>query len=1008
MNNPNISSYARLCSKSIRSSFLDYFCNTQGHTLVKSSPIVPYGDDSIAFVNSGMCQFKNVFLGLTPAPYPRVANSQKCIRVGGKHNDLSCAGRDSYHHTFFEMLGNWSFNDYYKRDACRMALEFLTKPPVSLPLDRLYFTYFGGSDQYGLPCDEETREIWLELGVPRDHIKKEGMKCNFWEMGSTGPCGYSSEIHYDIKGEPSSALARVNADRNDLIEIWNIVFISHKRVSADTIVPLSKNYIDTGLGFERLVTILQNKTSTYDTDLFLPLLETIEKVSGAKPYGRTFTTSNRTDLDTSYRMLSDYSRMITVALADNMFPDATAKLRNVVRDALLISEDVFKVKQGKLVKELSYNIAEILGDVYPEIQDSINKIQLILGEESRIFDNLRKAAVKEWKPLVKTQPELEQFNIMEEPGLVLGVKYLTKQLARDPSITEISGDMAFTLYDTYGLSKNIIQELAAAKKLTLCHEAFEQKLNELKERSKAKAASNIPDIDLMDLKHFPVTDDKYKYDYHYDTNSKRYTFPRLDTNLVGIVIGDQVFCIDKHAIRHAHSGASIDSIQLEHNAWVGLIFDKTNLYATAGGQIDDIGVAYLTNTTQENGKVEIGELASLEGKIVHFGNVVSSFKVTPGLTSRVEVDARMRLGCMRAHTTSHLLNAALRRVLTCTYQKSCRVFSDECALDFSVYGETLSVDSVAAVEKYINDVIADQVQVDRRHMRASELPSLTHLTVIPGEIYPDDVILIDISDKENVISREPCCGTHVFNTGHIESCTVIGYKSYNHGVRSIKCLTGDSSKAAVENGKQLSAAVKQLEATINQNSEQTDEETLNQQNHEIKTLRELLEDDLPYAVHKQNDHLLAELSKNVKLKLRQFAKVRITEELIERCKEDTLYLVHYIRDDAVEIQALPPLSQISKPVLVLLYSLGELKARAYVPPQCTTPGFNAQAWLTPIMDRAEGKGVSSKGSDVQHLYSMNPVKISNNVEDLVKQLVDIARRSADELRSNEKQEHKRV
>ncbi|XP_026688043.1 alanine--tRNA ligase, mitochondrial-like, partial [Diaphorina citri] len=718
MNNPNISSYVRLCSGNVLSmcqfknvflgltpapyprvansqkcirvggkhndlsfagrdsyhhTFFEMLGNWSFNDYYKRDVIfhVPYGDDSIAFVNSGMCQFKNVFLGLTPAPYPRVANSQKCVRVGGKHNDLSCAGRDSYHHTFFEMLGNWSFNDYYKRDACRMALEFLTKPPVSLPLDRLYFTYFGGSDQYGLPCDEETLDIWLELGVPRDHIKKEGMKCNFWEMGSTGPCGYSSEIHYDMKGEPSSALARVNADRNDLIEIWNIVFISHKRVmSADTIVPLSKNYIDTGLGFERLVTILQNKTSTYDTDLFLPLLETIEKVSGAKPYGLSTT-----------------------------------------------------------------------------------------------------------------------------------------------------------------------------------------KIKKLKFRGKKEVL--------------------------------------------------------EHAIRHARSGASIDSIQLEHNAWVGLIFDKTNLYATAGGQIDDIGVAYLTNTTQENGKVEIGELASLEGKIVHFGNVVSSFKVTPGLTSRVEVDARMRLGCMRAHTTSHLLNAALRRVLTCTYQKSCRVFSDECALDFSVYGETLSVDSVAAVEKYINDVIADQVQVDRRHMRASELPSLTHLTVIPGEIYPDDVILIDISDKENVISREPCCGTHVFNTGHIESCTVIGYKSYNHGVRSIKCLTGESSKAAVENGKQLSAAVKQLAATINQNSEQTDEETLNQQNHEIKTLRELLEDDLPYAVHKQNDHLLAELSKNVKLKLRQFAKVRITEELIEKCKEDTPYLVHYIRDDAVEIQALPPLSQIS-------------------------------------------------------------------------------------------------
>uniref|UniRef100_A0A8D8QG85 alanine--tRNA ligase n=1 Tax=Cacopsylla melanoneura TaxID=428564 RepID=A0A8D8QG85_9HEMI len=997
MNNPNVSSYVRLCSKSIRSSFLDNF-RSQGHTLVKSSPVVPYCDPSIAFVNSGMCQFKNVFLGLTPAPYPRVVNSQKCIRVGGKHNDLACAGRDSYHHTFFEMLGNWSFNDYYKRDACRMALAYLTRPPVSLPLSRLYFTYFGGSEALDLPCDEETREIWLELGVPASQLKREGMKSNFWEMGSTGPCGYSSEIHYDLKGDPGSALARVNADVSDLIEIWNIVFISYNRTGPDSIVPLANNFVDTGLGFERLVTILQDKRSTYDTDLFVPLLQTISKVSGVKPYSGNFADSHLTDLDTNYRMLSDYSRMITVALADNMFPDATAKLRNVVRDALIISEDVFQVKQGKLLKDLTYCLAEILGESYPEIRNGLNRIQLIISEESRIFDNLRKGAVKEWQTLVKNQPELKVLNVMEEPGLVSGVKYLNKQLVREPG--EISGETAFTLYDTHGLSKNIIEKLAAVKTVDVDMNGFNERLNQLKASSKEKSSSNLPEISPADVKDLPLTNDSAKYNYQYNTDSKTYTFPSLDTNLVGIVLDDQVYSIDSRGIYNVRTGASSGSIQLEHNMWVGLVFDATNFYTRAGGQEDDIGVATLTNpNTHETSKIEIGELTTVEGRIVHFGNVVSPFKVTPTLKSSLDIDARVRLGYMRAHTTSHLMNAALQRVLTCTHQKSCRVSSDVSALDFSVYGETLNVDSVARVEDFINDVISKGVPVKRRHVSASEMTSLEHVTVIPGEVYPDDVILIDISNEEEVVSREPCCGTHVYNTEHIESCTILGYKSYNHGVRSIKCLTGHASLAAVENGKRINAALTQLEEKIT-NTAHPDEETLKEQLAELRQLKQLLQSEakeVPFVVLKRSGALIDALSKSVRLQLREAAKVRIIGDIADLCKTDLPYIVHYVRDDNIEVQALPPLSEITKPFLILVYCSGELKGRAYVPPLYVSgPGCTAQAWLAPVLEKVGGKSVGSK--DVERVCSMQGVKIGREeVEGVVSELMRIARSRAKEM-----------
>lgn len=1006
MNKSNVSSYVRMCSKSIRSSFLDYFSNVHGHTLVKSSPVVPYCDNSIAFVNSGMCQFKNVFLGLSPAMYPRVANSQKCIRVGGKHNDLLCAGRDSYHHTFFEMLGNWSFNDYYKQDACRMALDFLTKPPISLPMSRLYFTYFGGNEQYGLPCDEETRNIWLALGVPGNQIKKEGMNSNFWEMGHVGPCGYCSEIHFDMKGDPASALSRVNADVSDLIEIWNIVFISYNRVSPDRFIPLSNNYVDTGLGFERLVTILQNKTSTYDTDLFAPLLETISKVSGMKPYGRSFAAPHRTDLDTSYRMLSDYSRMITVALADNMFPDATAKLRNVVRDALLMSEDVFQVKQGKLLKELTYNIAEVLGESYPEIQENLNKIQLIISEECRVFDNLRSGAVEEWNTLVKTQPELNQFNILQEPGLVLGVKYLTKQLTHDPSVDTISGEMAFTLYDTFGLSQDVIEKLAVAKKLKVDHDAFEARLNQLKAESKEKSATHLPDLDPADLKEFPLTNDSYKYVYTYDNKTNTYTFPSLKNNIIGVAIEDQLFRVDNDSIRDCKSGATIDSIQLEHNSWVGLIFDSTNLYPQAGGQIDDIGVASLScDGAAESTKVEIAELASVEGKIIHFGNVVFPFRITPGVTSRVEVDAKLRAACMRAHTTSHLLNAALRHVLTCTYQKSCRVFPDVCTLDFSVYGETLSLENIATIEKHMNEVIASGVQVNRRLITSTELSACSQVTVIPGEVYPNDVSLIDISAEDKVISIEPCCGTHVLNTAHIESCTILSYKSHNHGTRSIKCLTGESSRAAVRNGEQLIAKIQQLEVDIKSNSKQVEEQTLKQQGAELKTLKRLLHADdkeMPFVVNKQISNVIAELSKVLKIKLRELNKTKVSTHLKELCEKDYPYVVHYINDDTIEVQAFPPVSDISKPVLVLLYSSGELKARAYVPPQYCCPEFNAQTWLTPLLTKAQGKGLSVKGTDANCMYNMSPVKLNSDPEALIRELIGIANCVAKDLSYNKK------
>lgn len=304
-----------LSSRAIRQHFLDFFIRDHGHKFIRSSPVVPFCDPSIAFVNAGMNQFKNVFLGKEQPPSLSAANSQKCIRVGGKHNDLSVVGSDGYHHTFFEMLGNWSFGGYFKREACELAFNLLTGPYRVNP-NRLYITYFGGDHSMGLAADDECREIWRQIGIRKERILPFGKADNFWEMGPTGPCGPCTEIHFDHISEENRASA-VNQGLPDLTELWNIVFIQCNRDSDGKVTSLPQKHIDTGMGFERLTAILQEKSSNYDTDLFEPIFQRIQAVSRAPAYSGRFDS----DLDRDYRILADHARMVTACISDGMFPD---------------------------------------------------------------------------------------------------------------------------------------------------------------------------------------------------------------------------------------------------------------------------------------------------------------------------------------------------------------------------------------------------------------------------------------------------------------------------------------------------------------------------------------------------------------------------------------------------------------------------------------------------------------------------------------------------------------
>ncbi|NXP42642.1 SYAC protein, partial [Leiothrix lutea] len=378
-----------LTASQIRQRFIDFFKENK-HTYVHSSSTIPLDDPTLLFANAGMNQFKPIFLNTIDPSHPlaklsRATNTQKCIRAGGKHNDLDDVGKDVYHHTFFEMLGSWSFGDYFKELACKLALELLTKE-FGIPAERLYVTYFGGNEAAGLQPDLECKQIWLDLGLAEGRILPGSMKDNFWEMGDTGPCGPCSEIHYDRIGD-RDASHLVNQDDPNVLEIWNLVFIQFNREADGTLKPLPKKSIDTGMGLERLVSVLQNKMSNYDTDLFLPYFEAIQKGTGARPYLGQVGAEDADGIDMAYRVLADHARTITLALSDGGRPDNTGRgyvLRRILRRAVRYSHEKLNAPKGFFATLVDV-VVQSLGDAFPELKKDPDMVKDIINEEEDQF-----------------------------------------------------------------------------------------------------------------------------------------------------------------------------------------------------------------------------------------------------------------------------------------------------------------------------------------------------------------------------------------------------------------------------------------------------------------------------------------------------------------------------------------------------------------------------------------------------------------------------------------------
>lgn len=662
----------------------------------------------------------------------------RCIRAGGKHNDLDDVGKDVYHHTFFEMLGNWSFGDYFKKEVTAWAWQFLTEV-LELPKDRLYVTYFGGNEAAGLEPDYECKQFWIDLGVKAEHVLPGSMKDNFWEMGETGPCGPCSELHYDRIGN-RSVPELVNQDDPDVLEIWNLVFIQYNRESDGSLKQLPRKHIDCGCGFERLVSVIQDKRSNYDTDLFVPIFNAIQKGTGAPLYQGRVGSDDADGIDMAYRVLADHARTLTIALSDGGYPDNTGRgyvLRRILRRAVRYATEKLNGKPG-FFASLVYTVVDLLGDAFPEVKKDPQHVIDIINEEEQQF--------------LKT--------------LNRGRNLLNRTIVKLGASKEIPGDVAWRLYDTYGFPVDLTVLMAEEKGLTIDMNGYEKAKEKSYILSQGKAGGQADVINLdvhsiseLQAKGVPATNDSFKYKYVSTADKDtEYKFETCTGSIVAIVNNE------KKLVDEVHSG--------EH---CGLILDQTNYYAESGGQIYDQGV--LTKINEDENEFIVERVYNRGGYILHVGVVEGTLCVGDKLNVQFDV-VRRRL-TMNNHSATHLLNHCLLSVIgNDTDQKGSLVVPEKLRFDFS-YKSGLSIEQVANVERKAQNVVNNNCKIYAKESRLADAKKIRGLRSVFDEVYPDPVRVIAFGVSVDELEQNPegqageqtsvefCGGTHLQQSGHI-------------------------------------------------------------------------------------------------------------------------------------------------------------------------------------------------------------------------------------------------
>ena len=713
-------------SSEIRQKFLEFF-ESHGHTVVASSPLVPGNDPTLLFTNAGMVQFKDVFLGQDKRPYVRAASSQRCVRAGGKHNDLENVGYTARHHTFFEMLGNFSFGDYFKRNAILFAWDFLTGT-LNIPREKLWVTVYAE--------DDEAADIWLnEVGVEPSRVVRIATADNFWQMGDTGPCGPCSEIFYDhgpdVAGGPPGS---PDADGDRYIEIWNLVFMQYNRDSAGTLHPLPKPSVDTGMGLERISAVMQHVHSNYDIDLFQSLIKAAARATG---------TGNLAD--NSLKVIADHIRACSFLITDGVIPGSEGRgyvLRRIIRRAI---RHGYKLGQKQpFFHQLVEDLSQVMGQAYPELTAAKKRVAaVLLQEEERFAETLEN-----------------------------GMQILETALSQ--KIKVLDGETAFRLYDTFGFPIDLTADIARERGITVDHDGFEQAM--ARQREQARAAN------------------KFTMQEGIEYTGSQTTFYGYDT----LQHEGQVLAIYKQ-------GSAVDFVEAGDEAVV--VLDQTPFYAESGGQAGDSG-----ELLAANGTFEVTDTQKIQAGVFGHKGLLRSGRLVVRDNVQARVNPQTRVSTANNHSATHLLHAALRKVLgTHVTQKGSLVDPNRLRFDFS-HNAPMSADEIRETERLVNEQVRNNTVVEVATMPYDDAIKRGAMALF-GEKYTDVVRVIGMGE----FSTELCGGTHVPQVGQIGLFKIVAESGVAAGIRRVEAVTG---KGAIDYVQQREAQLLEIAHALKANPQE--------------------------------------------------------------------------------------------------------------------------------------------------------------------------------------------
>jgi len=854
-----------LTSREIRQQFIDFFVHNHGHTFVQSSPVVPHADPTLLFTNAGMNQFKPYFLGTEQSPWKRVANTQKCIRAGGKHNDLDDVGRSRRHHTFFEMLGNWSFGDYFKLGAIQMAWELLTKI-YKIDPTRLHVSCFEGDEANGVPRDTEAADIWKKVAhweqyglKSDDHIHYFG-KDNFWEMGDTGPCGPCTEIYIDRRPQDeidkdlkAGKRSPVNAEDPRVMEIWNLVFIQFNRNADRTLSTLPSQHVDTGMGFERITQVIQNVDSNFGIDLWNPFFAKISEITGGgHKYTGAFPPTNSVDpiaeaanpqlrTDIAFRVIADHARCLTFALTDGAVPSNEGRgyvLRRILRRAVTFGYLKLGIKEPFMHKLVDV-VVEAMGEAFPELKKNTAAVKAILEDEEisfgktidrgvDLFNQAGQIAI--WLKLNKShgmggptgegplEPDSEFVSnprssatayMPDGKHVQIPIDAVGQQalIASNKLRPTISADDAFKLYTTFGFPLDLTDVMAQERGMTVDNEGVKKLMEEHATISRGGGDAADATQSLIEL----VQQTKFE-----PTEFHGYTQTKMDA----------VTCAHLYVLE----GSKYVPIDLARKGdKVALVLDRTCFYAESGGQVGDTGTIenhYHAVITVES-TIKVGDV------FFHLGTVTTASSGGEGFICassdskphRLQVDEQRRAKIEANHTMTHVMNHKLRAVLgDHVMQKGSLVDDEKTRFDFA-HNAALSEAEVTKIEELVNADIAADLTVNWEYAPQADALKINSLRAVFGEKYPASVRVVSVGPRVEALIAEPakdewmdysiefCGGTHLAKTGDAEGFVMVSEEAVSKGVRRITAITGVAAHKATAHGERLLARINALKGS---------------------------------------------------------------------------------------------------------------------------------------------------------------------------------------------------